>query len=200
MAYVNRGENDEFNQEGMMNKRRELEQKMRAQGFLQYLFHVIKEAISEWYVSHQTYSHCEIAIPNETEVCTAYGVFSSKGVFQDERTFKNPSYRWIFLETTEREFNLMRNFCVKQLGKEYDPTGPFISVVKPRPCVTKFWCVPFVVQALQKAGLCKFLNASALDVDDVIQYLLMHPKRVDGFDRQRLKLFETDSLESIAIL
>jgi hypothetical protein len=135
-----------------------------------------------------------LAIPSDSEICTAYGVFSAEGVFQDERSFKNPAYRWIFLEIPAKEFHLMKAFCNRQLGKEYDPLGPFISVIKPRPCESKFWCVPFVIQALQRAGLCKFLNASALDVDDIIQFLLMHPKRVDGFDRQRMKLFELDSI------
>jgi hypothetical protein len=136
------------------------------------------------YVENQKYSHCELALPlpNTKREVLAYSVNQSDGVFWMTREFNNPSYDWIILQVSHSQFEKLIDFCDKQLNKKWDAEAARRSVYWP--VVNKkrdgnWWCSSFVVAALQEIGYLKYLNAWALDIDDVYNLLSIHDKRND---------------------
>lgn len=150
--------------------------------------------LTDWYMTHQEYVHCELAFPDPTNdsVCTAYGVFSNCGVFASERTFGNPSYQWIFLSVTCREAEIVREFCRKQLNKPFNSTGPHRAVIWPQRAIqSRWWCVSFTVSALQTIGIMKYYRGETMDVDDVITIMEQHRRVMTGVLPSRLKHYIT---------
>ena len=141
----------------------------------------VRDWVIERYNSKQKYIHCELAfaIPNGPN-CLAYGVFEDKGVVEMQRTFSNKSYQWIFLTVTQEQYNSVIRFCKKQVGKPYDYSSTSWRLIA-CPIVADYkqwWCASFVHAALQKAGLLKHYTVNTLDVDDIVDLISKHKKKI----------------------
>ena len=139
--------------------------------------------LSTMYYSYQTYVHCEIAFLYQdvtSRTCRAYGVFVEGGVFRKERSFTREGYNWLFMSVEADEHLRMYNFCEKQVGKPFDRQGAFRSTFWPVDSYDRnegWWCIAFVVSAVQQAGMLKYYNAEAMDVDLFIAILKRHDRR-----------------------
>ncbi len=154
--------------------------------FQKTLFAAKLKAI-DMYNASQKYMHCEIAFflkeDNEIDVL-AFGAASELGVFRKKRTFSNPSYRYIFLETTRAQALEIYHFCDSCVGQQYDIVGvqwskfwlslPYEDENGNR----TWWCSSFVVCALQRIGLFNTVLPYVIDIDDIISVLERHRLRL----------------------
>lgn len=169
------------------------------------------ERLSSVYIARQTYVHCELAFMKKDQAnnCIAFGVFTETGVFCKERTFSNPDYEWLFLSVRPDQAAAIYRFCMLKVkidgstGGDFDRWGAFRSCFWPVSAHERkgWWCISFVVRALQEGGILLCYIPEAMDVDDTVELLQRHPKKTNHFsplDMQRLDrgefsqyLFET---------
>ena len=186
IAYVDRDHNSTLNRDRMILDKEESYKKYREQNIFISTFSYLRDRITEWYMNSQEYMHCELCFPDTYDEASntmdASGVFAGAGVFYKRRTFDNDAYRFIHLRVTTLEKKRIMTFCKKHATKKekFDNVGPYISMIKPKHCQNTWWCVPFTIQALQTIGLFAEINASSFDVDDVIRFLFVHPRRKIG--------------------
>ncbi len=133
-----------------------------------------REHLTEWYTLQQENVHCEVSFPDDnprSDTCVAYAVFSHEGVVKTLRTFTNPSYHWIYLNITRKDYKAAVEFCEKQIGKPYDHTATGWRLVLWPPVADgrSWWCASFVHAVLQKVGLLLHYQINTLDVDDIIK-------------------------------
>ncbi len=142
------------------------------------------------YHGKQTHTHCEIVFPSDADelACRAYGVFGDKGVVRQQRTFSNPSYAWVYLAVTRRQYDSALAFCEAQVGKPYDFVAASWRLVVWPPISTgeRWWCASFVHAALQRAGLLRHHSVNTLDVDDLVGLVSASDRKL--FDASPLAL------------
>lgn len=180
LTYVDRVKNDELKK---AQQARERNQRTYINNQNESIFSWIKAKIVDAYINSSMYVHCEVVFPpTESSLherkSPCYGVYSDQGVFSGERTFANPAYSWIFLKVNRSEYTKAVTFCVNQVGKPYDSTGMMRSVIFPKKMnEDRWWCVSFAIRALQEAGILRYVNPAAMDVDDLVYVLSKHPRR-----------------------
>lgn len=159
----------------------------------------ILDRLSSFYISRQNYVHCELAFlkKDKADNCVAFGVFTETGVFCKERTFNNPDYEWLFLSVKPDQAAAIYRFCCLnvrmdgRIGGDFDRWGAFRSCFWPVSAHERkgWWCISFVVRALQEGGILICYIPEAMDVDDTVELLRRHPTKTNHFcplDMQKL--------------
>lgn len=138
---------------------------------LQYIQYLLQMK----YKKSQKYVHSEILFcyGKNSNVADSYGVYEASGVTRQQREFTNPSYKFIFLNVTLREFDMIHDFCKSQLGKDFDYTAASwrLLIYPPKCKGNKWWCASYVHAALKKIGLLRDYRLNTLDNDDLISLL-----------------------------
>jgi len=155
------------------NKRKEEKNKQR--GFVDKTIYMIGKSLLDFYFKDKKFVHCEVAFVEERQgnMCLAAGVFEEDGVFFKYRTFDNPHYTYITLSVSETQYSRIRKFCLREANKkcQFDFYGSKMSVIWPASTKGKWWCIPFVICALQQGGILLGYRPESLDADD-IYYIL----------------------------
>ena|SRR5687768_3853107 len=157
----------------------------------------LKEKLVKWYLSSQEYIHCELAFmdtkDSETNTVMACGVFREDGVFWKPRTFSNIAYDWIYIQMSNQEYIKVKDWCIKQIGKKFDEKNVYSSSIWPRKRTKNtFWCVPFVVEALQLIGMFQFVTPESLDPEDVVYMVKKSSRQVFGLSPTSIEQDNTD--------
>ena len=142
------------------------------------------DSVANFYLSDKKYCHCEVAF-NKTNnslndlTCLAFGVFSDKGVFCENRTFSNPAYDWIWINVTEKQKERALKFCNAQVGKEFDYWGAHLMPLwaGSEPQGDKWWCGSFTLAVLHEAGILTSCRNGSMSIDDIIDFLQEHPNK-----------------------
>lgn len=176
IAYVNQKQYAELNAQKLKNQRDE--HCCCSFKRCQIYFHSI-------YNSKQRNVHCEIVFPLDDETsknCLAFGAFADKGVKKMTRSFSNPSYHWTYLSVTDEEYTKAMNFCLGQVGKQFDSSsaGWRLLIWPPKSNDDQWWCASLVHAALIKMGLLKNFRLNTLDVDDIVQLLAKSRRVIPG--------------------
>jgi hypothetical protein len=171
------------------------------------LFIRIRDYVISYYLSKQRYVHIELAFPTEgvykTAECRSFSVFSDDqtGIREAMRKFTNKSYEWIFLSVTLAEKAKMLRFCESRhsfaLGRNdraYDETSLFMSQIWPIKRENRYWCVSFVISALQEIGMFRYHSANTFTVDEAVVYLRKHSRVFNGL-APRLLVEQQKNLE-----
>lgn len=149
----------------------------------------IRDSIIDFYASYQEYCHIEIAFPIEnskTGECYSYSVYSDDypHIKKRKRTFSNPAYDWISLCVSEKEYETVERFCSNKTAyaeitreKIYDENSLFLSQIWPVTKENRYWCVSFVIEALQKIGMFKYYNKNTFTVDEAVAILRKHNRK-----------------------
>lgn len=146
------------------------------------------------YMCRQKWIHIEIAFFDADLAargkCTGYSMVQG-GVRKQERTFNRNQYHYVLLDLGDPErVQRIRRFCEKALSRraKFDYGGVYRSILWPRdPRKNHFWCVTFVVRALQEGNVLQWYRGAALDVDDVVAMLQHHPMAVNGMTPYQIK-------------
>ncbi len=164
----------------------------------------------DFYNSFQKYIHCEIIFLSEQEQkqnnsntnCLAFAAFGDQGVVKIQRTFSNPSYRYIFLKVSKKQYDNAKKFCENQIGKKYDSqSASWRLLVWPirKSINDTWWCASFVHACLQKIDLLKYYQINTLDVDDIVSLVNEHPERIldIGFTPYQMKITSDATLDDL---
>jgi hypothetical protein len=190
-----------------MNREVELEQKkelakndIEAQPIVQNkpFFIRLRDKVIELFLQNQEYIHIELAFTCETTEtegeCIAYGAFSKIGLASKIRKFTNPSYEWVYLRVTKLEMEKIKTFCETRISfarsiddRIYDETSVFMSQIWPLYRNHKYWCVSFVIKALQEIGMFKYFSSETFTVDEAVHYLRNHERTIIGIPPRILK-------------
>ncbi|KKK90635.1 hypothetical protein LCGC14_2721030 [marine sediment metagenome] len=158
----------------------------------------LKLYMIDFYNSFQKYIHCEIIFLSEQNKnnninCLAFAAFEDQGVVKTQRTISNPSYCYIFLKVSKKQYDNAKKFCEYQVGKNYDSqSASWRLLVWPirKSINNTWWCASFVHACLQKIDLLKYYQINTLDVDDIVSLVKEHPERIldIGFTPYQMKI------------
>ena len=147
---------------------------------LQYIQYVLQMN----YKKRQKFVHCEILFCYKANLdyAEAYGVYEKDGVMIQKREFKNPAYRFRFLSITSSEFDLIYDFCQKQLNKPFDyQSASWRLLIYPPKCTGKlWWCASFVHAALKKIDMLTNYRINTLDNDELIKLIKNNYRIIQG--------------------
>jgi hypothetical protein len=183
------------------------------------LFIRLRDKIIMLFLSIQKYKHIEIAFPCDSTPdgdCVTFGVFSDgNGIKERIRKFTNPAYEWLELTVTDKEYDILMNFCRARVSfvngtqeRAYDETSLFMSQIWPTERENKYWCVSFVIAALQEIGMFRYYNKNTFTIDEAVEYLKKHhkikaglPPRILSEQRAKVKksLHSTDGDKHISL-
>jgi hypothetical protein len=157
------------------------------------LFKQVRRRLIQWYISGQSFSHIEIAFPEDSpkKKCLSFSAYGKTGLEMKERTYENPAYELIYISVTSAERAQIQTFCeasvcvsneIRERGGRsvYDESGMFWSQIWPVYNDSKYWCLTFVVRALQKIGMFAYVKAETFTIDDAMAYLQLHKRSLKG--------------------